>query len=101
MGSFFKIIIIIMLIVGILYAGACVYENWIKQEPGEYKLPEATFEIRIRNTGNVLYTDIYDTQGSSIILRGYWEVIDEKYKFRDREIILDKKIFGEIIIRRR
>lgn len=104
LSRFFKIIIMIVVIVGVVYCGACIYANFIQSDTGEYKIPsekQAEYEITIRNTRNVFFTDEYNQEGSKIICQGYWELVDGKYKFRDREITFDKAIFGEIIIRRR
>ena len=103
-SRFFKLLVIGFLIIGVVYLGACVYANFIQSSPGEYKLPpidKAQYEVIINNTNNVLYTNTYGTNGTEVILQGYWEFIGNKYKYRDNQITLDKKVFGEIIIRRR
>ncbi len=96
--------IIIMIIVGVLYAGTCVYANFMQKALGEYKVPsieEAKYEFTIRNTGNVLFSGIYSTRGAEFTLTGYWELVDDKYKYRDSQLKLDQKIFGTITVRRR
>lgn len=102
--KFFKLIVMVIIILGVVYCGSCVYANFIQGDTGEYKLPsekQAEFEITIHNTRNVFYTDEYSQEGSRITCRGYWELLDGKYKYRDIELTLDKAIFGEITIRER
>ncbi len=100
----FKILIIIMIIVGLLYAVTCVYANFMQKGLGEYKTPsigEAKYEFTIRNTGNVLYTDIYSTRSAEFTLIGYWERVDNKYEYRPGQLVIDKKIYGVVTIRKR
>lgn len=95
--------IIVMIVVGLFYAGISVYAN-LQTQLGEYKLPsssEAKYEFTIRNTGSVLYTDIYSIRGMEFTLIGYWELVEDKYQYRDRQLILDQQIFGTITVRRR
>ncbi len=99
--KFFKILFICVILGGLLYTGACVYSNFLQ---GEFALPQgvkAEYAVTIKNSGNVLYTKAYSTNGSDIILNGYWELTKGKYKYHDNVITLDQDIFGEIIIRRR
>jgi hypothetical protein len=97
-------VVICLLIVGLAYSGACIYANFIQRDPGEYILPpikKAQYEVAIRNTRNIIYTDDYDIEGTTYILNGYWELTGDKYKFRDHLISLDQEIFGKITVRSR
>lgn len=99
-----QVIVIILLIVGLAYVGACVYSNFIQGEPGEYKVPsinKAHYELVIHNTGVVLFTDDYETTPLGYSLNGYWELVDNKYRYRDSLLIIRPDIFGKITIRER
>ncbi len=98
---FFKLIVMMIIIIGVCYLGACVFVNFIQTDIGEYKLPQvdqAQYVISIKNTGNVFFTNTYEIDGTKVILHGYWEMAKDEFKYRDRDITLDKKVFGEIII---
>jgi len=103
--GFFKIFVIIMIVAGVLYAGTCVYGNFLQKSPGDVEIPsvgKARYELKILNTNNMLYTDEISTHGSSLTLNGYWEhAKDNKYVYRDNQLILDQGVYGTIIIRRR
>lgn len=99
-----KLIVLIAIILAIAYLGACVYANWFDKKIQSYEvppIPEAQYQFIIRNTGNVLFTDNYEINGSLIKVNGFWALIDGKFEYRDKELILDKEVFGEIIIRSR
>lgn len=103
-SRFFQIGVICLIIVGVAYVGACAYVNFIQIQPGEYKLPKvenAQYEILIHNTRNVLYSNNYETVGPEISLQGYWELVDNKYRFNKENIVLNREIFGKITVRKR
>lgn len=103
-NKFFGILIVGAIIVGVFYLGTCVYANFLQSQLGEYNLPsesKARYEVIIRNTSKAIYTNEYDIDGTKFTLHGYWELIDDKYHFRDMQITLDQNIFGTITIRRR
>lgn len=100
----FRIAVIGIIIVGLLYTGTCVYANFIQSEPGTYKLPKITqaqYEVTIVNTNNILFTDEYTANGSAMVLHGYWELTGTKYKEFVHDIVLDQNIFGTINIKLR
>lgn len=102
-SKFFRLIVTFLVIIGIAYIGIAIFAN-CQPDPGEYKLPKvskAQYEIIIENTQNVFYSNEYKAVGSAIKLDSYWELTDNKYQFKDRQITLDKSIFGEITVRRR
>lgn len=100
----FRIAVIGVIIIGLIYTGTCVYANFLQSEPGDYKLPkisQAQYEVTIVNTNNILYTDEYVVDGTKLVLRGYWELTGNKYQVKSRDIVLDQDIFGTIKIKRR
>tara|TARA_Y100000310_G_scaffold302640_2_gene340242 strand:+ start:1066 stop:1401 length:336 start_codon:yes stop_codon:yes gene_type:complete len=102
-SKFFKLIIFGLIIVGLVYIGITVYAN-LRGDPELYKLPsisKAQYEFTIYNTNNIIYTNEYEQDGTSYTLHGYYELIDDRYKRRDLDIVLDEAIFGTITVRRR
>lgn len=105
-SKLFKIVIICVLLGGLCYTGACVYANFFQEdvETDDYTVPpvsKARYQIRIHNTGNVLYSNKVVGDGDKIGLYGYWELTEEKFEYRDSEIVLDREVFGKITVRRR
>lgn len=109
MGTIIKVIILIFLIAFIAWAGVCVYSNFIADDNEQIETPDienAAYEVYIKNTGNVLYTDKYDQHGQekgnrTFVLQGYWEINSREYKYHDGILQLKEIIFGEIEIKRR
>ena len=103
-----KIIAIIVIIAFIGYGAFCCFailnpQTGLPDMPGQ---GEAQYSVRIKNTGGMLLTDDYelhgDTTGARVyVLHGFWEMSGKDFKFRDRDVILDEAIFGEITIKRR
>jgi hypothetical protein len=97
-------LLVILFIVGIFgYIGIAIFAN-CQAGMGVYNIPkpsEAPYQVEIKNTGNVLFADNYDTQGGVITIDGYWQLTDDKFKFIDNELKLDQAIFGTITVRRR
>lgn len=103
-AKIFHLLVISIIIIGLLYSGTCIYANFFHNAPGEYDRPSAKraqYEITIRNTNNVLYTDGYEAAGTKITLQGYWELADDRYIYRPHTLTLDRQTFGAIIIRLR
>ncbi len=95
----------------LLYFGVTCYGNFTKAggQVGELKVPAATeagFSLRIANTGGVILTNhleqIGETQGEIVfVLKGYWELVGNRFTFRNDDLILDEKIYGKISVKRR
>lgn len=103
MSKFIKIVLIVIFVGVIAYAGTCAYANFFAFDGGgKVKLPkfqDAQYSVTIENTGNVLFTNKYDTYGKVYILHGFWELSGKSFAYRDRDLVLDEKIFGTITIK--
>lgn len=103
-----KWIALIVLIVLLAWAGLCAY-SIVNPDTGLPDMPEpdeAQYSVHIKNTGGMLLTNNYETHGYQegarvYVIHGYWELSGKDFKFRDRDIVLDETIFGEITVRRR
>lgn len=96
--------LLILAVVAVVYVGSCAYSNFVQKPMGTIDYPdisEARYRVTIVNTGNTLFTSDYEENGSAILVRGYWELVGTKYHYRNNEVVLDKRIFGEIKITRR
>ena len=106
-GTLVKVFLIIMIIGIIVYAGACVYANFIepnmsKQEVIQApKVETASYEVIIVNTGTVYLSNQVSRVGSFVKMEGYWELVGTKYVSRNRTILLDENIFGKISVNMR
>jgi len=110
LGKGFKLIILIVFIIGVVYLGACVFGNTCgNQGGGTVDTPDenkARYSVYVENTGNIIFTNSYKQYGSVAGKRiyrvyGYWEIQGNDFKFKDSDIILDESIFGIITIRER
>lgn len=106
LSKMIKVVILVALLGGLAYAGACIYGNFFTQSNvGDgLKLPsaeKAAYAVHIKNTGNLLLTNSFEQHGSVYILHGYFEIVGQGFKYREGDIILDEQIFGEITVRRR
>lgn len=99
-SRFFQTIVVIVVIVGAIYIGMTVFANCrpLEAERGRPAVSRAQYEVVIRNTGNVFYTDEYFDVDGIITLKGYWEKVGDDFKYRDNELNLDRDIFGTVII---
>lgn len=105
-----KLIILLMLIVMSVWFGTCVYGNFFGKPSGSGidtpDIDKAAYSIYIENTANVIYTNDFDQSGSIpgqrvYVVKGYWEIQGDDFKYRDNVIMLDERVFGKIQIRRR
>ena len=106
MGKVIKVIMVVGFICLLGYLGACAYANFFSGDTntGKVKLPdvkEAKIEVVIENTGMVYLTNVVNESGSIVKLIGFWELSGDTFKYRNRELILDKRIYGNITIHRR
>ena len=101
--------IAVILLVAVIAYGAFSCFAILNPQTGLPNMPdqsEAQYSVHIKNTGGMLLTDDYELHGGTTgarvyILHGFWEMSGKDFKFRDRDVILDEAIFGEITIRRR
>ena len=110
LSNIIKVMVIIGIVLFALWAGTCIYGNFIAQPddgmPDMPKTEEATHYVMFKNTGRLFLVTDYEILGDqvgrrTIILKGYWELRGQKFKFIDDNIILDENIHGDIIIKRR
>lgn len=83
----------------VIYGGIVIYGNFYEHDKNTYNVPDAnkaTYKAIIRNSGNTLYSDEARKDGSIVVLNGYWELVGQKYKYRNSVSILDENIFGTI-----
>lgn len=92
--------LIITIIVGIvLYGAITIYGNFHFSNVDTNYSPDkdkAQYSARIKNTGLTFYSNDAVKDGSVLILKGYWELVGDKYKFRDKVLVMDENIFGPI-----
>lgn len=99
-------------LVGVLvYAGTCIYGNYLAprmSEAGQPEMPDiskAPYAIRVVNTGVLVLTARYEVRGEKgarvFLIHGYWESDGKKWLFRKRDLVLDEKIFGAVIEKKR
>ena len=104
----FKWIALIVFLALIAWIGLAVYA-FVNPDTGLPDMPEADeaqYSVQIKNTGGMILTDIYEVHGFQVgdrvyVLHGYWELSGKDFKYRDRDIVLDEGVFGEITIERR
>ena len=97
-----KGILLICMILAIAYFGVCIYGNINKDNPNRIpKVEDAHYSVVIVNTGNRIYSDEVDEFDGKVTVHGYWELVGEKFKYRDRDFTFDKAIFGEVTVRMR
>ena len=111
MRKLLRIILYIAIGIGVLYAGVTCYGNITtkKDAQGLPELPgkaQAAYFVRVTSTGGMLVTNDYDQHGDVVgqrvfVLHGYYEYTKKGYEYRDMDITLKEKIFGQIDIKRR
>lgn len=104
MRKLFLGLAIFIIAVIVIYGGIVIYGNFYEYDKNSFNVPNvnnATYKAVIRNTGNTLYSDDGEKTGSIVVLNGYWELVGQKYKYRNDTAILDENIFGPIDFGRR
>lgn len=104
MARVWKIILVIIGIALTAYFAACVVANLqaFRSEP-EVKYPEvsaATHSFTL-STGMTYLSSDYEQLGATpggrtFILNSYYERSGMEFKFRNRELVLDEKLYGAI-----
>lgn len=108
-GTIIKWIILLAILAVIGYGVLVVLDCQGKLNPNQPDIPkvdEAAFSVYIENTGNLIMTDDYEVHGAEVgsrifILRGFWEMRGQDFKYNKGELVLDEGIFGEITLKRR
>jgi len=105
----FIVVILIVIVAVVGWIGLSVYSCSCGQNVSQVSMPgqeEATYSVYIENTGNLILTNDYEMHGTEVgsrvfILKGFWELSGQGFKYKDTEIILNEAIFGEITLKRR
>jgi hypothetical protein len=103
-----KIILLVVIVCGVVYGGLTVYANFAGGD-GKVKTPdikEAQYTVVIENTGSLYYVSKFEQFGSKVgartfVLHSFWELSGRDFRYRQRDLILDEKIYGTITIRPR
>ena len=94
----------------LFWVGTSIYANVTENNiddglPDFPSIKKAQYQVTVKATGEVLFTDDYDTalgvKGEAHTLHGYWQVKDNKFRYFDHDLVLDEYYFGNIIITRR
>lgn len=101
-----KILLLVILLGMIAYGGTCVYANFFAATGPQsiYDAPDAkdaSYYVIIENTGNMMFTDSFDQHGNVYVLHGFWELVGQEFKYRNRDLVLDQAVFGTVTIRAR
>mgnify|MGYP001342004722 CR=1 FL=1 len=112
MLKIWKVISLVLLIAGIVYAGASIYVNFFVEQPtppGQVKMPDiktAAYSVVVERSGNVMLTANYEALGVKAgqrvyVLHGYWEIAGREFRYRDTDITLSEKVLGTIDVKKR
>lgn len=100
-------IILLLIAVGLLLfilitcvqgTSSCQHEAVYPNTPS---VAEAPFKVTVKATGNIYYSKLVVTVGVTHTLKGYWEIVNDAYVFKDIAVVLNEAEFGEIIVERR
>lgn len=99
-------VLILLVILAVIFGvGISVWANFFRTPEGALPdmpdVEKATYSVLIENTGNLLLTGDYEHQGNIYILKGFWELTGQKWRYRESQLVLDEAIFGKITIERR
>ena len=100
------LVLILLVILAVIFGvGMSVWANFFRTPEGAIPdmpdIEKATYSVLIKNTGNLLLTSDYEHQGNIYILKGFWELVGQKWKYRKSQLVLDEAIFGKIEVERR
>lgn len=101
-----KIVILIILLAALMWVGTCAYANIVERlgdnHPKMPSIDKARYTVTIRSIGETYLTNKYTKlSDNQYILHGYWEIRDNKYRYRALDLSLDEYYFGDILIERR
>lgn len=111
-GLLLKLLAIMLICLAIFYFGLSLYANFTENPNNPHPEPppveKAHYVVTIRNTGERIYTDSYNSEPSPnddsmkcLTLYEYWEVRDGRYMLFKHSLVIDEFYFGSIIIERR
>lgn len=103
-----NVVIIAGIALAVFFGALSIYANMTEGRPVDNSLPKppaidkAQWEVTIKNTGNILYTNSYLHPSDNLyILNGYWEIDGKKYKQHKNDLTLDETYFGDILVKKR
>jgi len=102
-------LLIFVSILGILWMGLSIFanitENNLTKTPEAPSISKAQYEFKINTTGEVLLSQDFDSDASQgydiFTLHGFYRIVDNKWKFQDKDLSLNEKYWGKIDFRRR
>lgn len=109
MRRIIQIVALLLLVIGLIYLGACIYSNYFAPQEGELDMPsenQAAYSLVVKNTATIILTNNCEVFGSEIgnrtfYLTGYWELIGSEFRYRDSNLTLPESVFGQIEYKRR
>jgi hypothetical protein len=105
MSKVIKVLLILVLLATLLYAGSCVYANVKALSANPYKIPavdDARYSVTVINTSSTYFTSDIENAGGVIVMRGYWYFNGDKYEYNKADSpALDPGYFGEIKVKER
>jgi hypothetical protein len=102
-----NLVIIGGIVIAVLFLSISIYANATEDKltggvPKPPAIDKAAWEVKIANTGNVIYTNSWEQPDAGIyLLHGYYELNGGKYKRHKNDLALDEYFFGDIIIKKR
>ena len=93
---------------GIFYIGVTCYGNLATPDdtPKMPDVSEAGWMLQVQNTGKVILAQevnvMGDEEGKRLFsLNGYWELAGNRFIYRDRQTVIDERIFGRVSFQKR
>lgn len=99
-----KILVIGVIVIGVLWFGLSIWGNIANSndQPEAPKESKAAYIVTLRATGQEFYTNkLSDLGNGKYELSGYYELVKNKWIYRNMDVILDKYYFGDITVRKR
>lgn len=104
-SAILKWMVIGLVAIGVLWFGVSIWGNVaeaINTPKPPPEIADAKYEVLLISTGQTLYADDYaEISDTAYRLDGYFEMVKNKWQYRDMSLILDKYYYGDIRIRRR
>ncbi len=116
MKKIIKGIGIIFILGALAFVGVCAYgvikgPSVEKGSPVPPSISKANYSVTINGTGRTIFTNNIQTKEVTTfhgekfrvytMPDGYWEVAGKKFVFKKVALVLDERIFGSIIVRKR
>jgi hypothetical protein len=111
LSTIWKVLLIIILVGVIAYAGVCVKANFLdgitKATPEPPDMKAAKYELTIEATRQVYYSNSVDQKGEALdqrvfTLHGFWQMVKGKWVYvKTDSPPLDEVTFGKIRLERR